>query len=116
MTRKNIIFKVRGKILSKGMKVNDFHYPDLSISINPDTAVSLPKVKTASFTIQSQDDIQRLTDLLLDGYCSNTEVIRLFIEDEQYMNSVLQSFGYVCLENLTRIIIYSICILEVYYY
>ena len=113
LTRKNIVFKVRGNKLSKGMKVKDFHYPDLSISISRDSAVSLPKYKTASFTIQSQDDIQRLTDLLLDGYCSYTEIIRLFIEDEQYMNSVLQSFGFVCLENLTKIIIYSISIHEV---
>ena len=104
---------MRGNKLSKGMKVKDFHYPDLSISISRDSAVSLPKYKTASFTIQSQEDIQRLTDLLLDGYCSYTEIIRLFIEDEQYMNSVLQSFGFVCLENLTKIIIYSISIHEV---
>lgn len=104
---------MKGHVLSKGMKVNDIHTTDISISANPDSAVLLPKYKTASFTIQSQDDIQRLTDLLLDGYCSYTEIIRLFIEDEQYMNSVLQSFGFVCLENLTKIIIYSISIHEV---
>lgn len=93
------MFKVNGKLLTKGKCVTDLNKNGLSLSANPDRSINNP-VQRTSVVLQEVEDIQQFKELLLDGYYCEVEELLIQCTDNVLLSKGLHTLCNVCLPHM----------------